>query len=76
MHTKYKLIVGVCAGEGLLQHKEVFAPLYFHTLEEVRIEYGKITIQVQESGKKVWFAKVWEFGKEDYHDMGDDVLNI
>ncbi|MBI2572450.1 hypothetical protein HYV86_01210 [Candidatus Woesearchaeota archaeon] len=74
MNNKYKLIVGVCEGEGAFQQREMFEPLYFDTLEQVRKEYAKILRDVKSSNKKIWFAKVWEFGKEDYKDMGDDVL--
>ena len=75
MQGKYKLIVGVCEGEGLLQHKELFEPLYFDTLIEVKEAYSQVKIQIKNSPKKIWFARVWEFGKEDYKDMGEEILD-
>ena len=69
MNNKYKLVVGIRKRDSAFSETEVLSPLYFVSLDELRHAYLQIKTRIEEEGKRVWFARVWEFGKEDYHDM-------
>ncbi len=66
MH-KFKLIIGIKT--DVWGEKGLEKPQFFSTIEELKEYYYKREKEIISSGKKIWFAKVWEFGKEDYHDM-------
>ena len=70
VHTKmrYKVVIGY-GKEGYFKKALVTEPEFFISLEEVREYVRMITQKVGEA--KIWFIRVWEQGKEDYHDMGN-----
>ncbi len=64
MKQKYKVVIGI--KEGMFS-KSVDEPVYFDDLEKAKEYIRKKRKELQEN---LWFYKVWEFGKEDYIDMG------
>ena len=60
---RYKVIIGI--KEDIFS-KTIDKPVYFNDLEKAK-EY--IQKRKEELKDKLWFYKIWEFGKEDYKDM-------
>ncbi|PIN74084.1 hypothetical protein COV20_00525 [Candidatus Woesearchaeota archaeon CG10_big_fil_rev_8_21_14_0_10_45_16] len=74
--SRYKIIIASIDPFDTFSGKSVERPEYFTTLEEVKEYYLKQQRKIEGSRRKIWFYKVWEFGKEDYQDMGDDPLDF
>ena len=72
----FKLIVGSISVDDSWGSKSIDKPVYFDTLEEAKTYLSKRKTEIEKVGMKIWFYKVWEFGKQDYKDMGDNLLGI
>ena len=73
---QFKLIVASIKGEGLLASKHVEKPYYFNSVHETKLFLIQRKEELEKEEKKIWFYRVWEFGKEDYYDLGDDYFEI
>ncbi len=69
---KYKLVIGTEL-PGCFGKKGVDKPRLFNTLEDLKKYYQKRKKEIEKDNWKIWFVKVWEFGKEDYIDMDIDL---
>ena len=62
---EFKIVIGI---KKSFTEKIAEAPRYFDTLKELK-EYYNNRKTILKENESIWFARVWEFGKEDYKDM-------
>ena len=73
---KFKLIIGSISLNEDLFSRNIDNPVYSDSLEELSEILTKRKQEIEKKDRKIWFYKVWEFGKADYMDMGDDPLDF